>query len=191
MGDASDPGMRPSGWWLAIGLAPLALAGASVSTALLEGFMHRPDGGGSLTTLFPGFVYATATILKVSIGASAAALVLRWFCEMRVSRSAALSLAAAPLAPVAGTIALLIAGRVAEHAAGLSMSYIPRVAQTGVIALVACIAVGLCAGVLAMRRGPRPAAAFAVVVNAVMLGLVLYFRFYQLGFHQDRWASPE
>jgi hypothetical protein len=43
--------------------APVALAGASVSTVLLEAFLHRPEGGGSLTTLFPGFVYASATIL--------------------------------------------------------------------------------------------------------------------------------
>jgi hypothetical protein len=180
-----------AGWWLAIGLAPLALAAASVSTLLLEAFLHRPDGGGSLTTLFPGYVYASATILKVSIGASVAAVVVRWICKEGVSRSAALSLAAVPFAPAAGAVALLIAGRTAEEAAGVSMSYIPRVARTGVLVVVACLAAGLAAGVSALRRRPRAAAGLGAVVNAALLGSIRHFEFYRLGFDQDRWAPPE
>jgi hypothetical protein len=57
--------------------------------------------GGWFTTLFPGFVYASATILKVSVGP-----VLRRLVETRVSTGAALSWAAVPLSGplgVAGT----------------------------------------------------------------------------------------
>jgi hypothetical protein len=178
------------GWWLAIGSAPLALAGMGVSTLLLEAFALRPDGGGSLTTLFPGLVYASATIAKVSLGVSAAAVAM-WVCgRKQVSPRGGLSLAVVPLAPVIGTITLLIAERLAAQA-GVSMSYIPGVARKGVLAMVACLAVGLCAAVSALRQPPRPAAVLGVVVNAVLLALFRHFRFYQLGFDQDRWASPE
>jgi hypothetical protein len=179
-----------AGWWLAIGSAPLALAGMGVSTWLLEAFVQRPDGGGSLTTLFPGLVYASATIAKVSLGVSAAAVAMWAFGRKQVSPASALSLAVVPLAPVIGTITLLVAERLAAQA-GVSMSYIPGVARKGVLAMVACLAVGLVAAVSALRQPPRPAAVLGVAVNAVLLALFSHFRFYQLGFDQDRWAAPE
>jgi hypothetical protein len=116
---------------------------------------------------------------------------LRWIRETRVSRGAALSLSTVPLAPLVETLALLIAGRLAEQPAGLSIGYIPRVARTGVLAMVACLAVGLGAGVWAWRRGPRPAAALGVAVNAALLGCSGASSFYRRGFDRDRWASPE
>jgi hypothetical protein len=40
---------------------------AILATAILDALIQRPAGGGSVTTIIPGFVYAAATVMKVCL----------------------------------------------------------------------------------------------------------------------------
>ncbi len=166
---------------------PLSTLLAVIVTAtLLDVFVYRPFAA-SVTTLLPGTAYATKAFILVSTGAGvlagAAALASRGRlrCE-RIPRWAALSLAAVPVAPLAGTSAVLIAQRFAQ---------LPHVAQAGVVGMMSCVAAGLVAGLIALLRHERPGALamLGVATNAVLLCVFRYFEFYKLGFDQDRWAG--
>ena len=62
----------PSHWMNVTGILPGTLivtvaASVVLATVVLEMFALRLEGGGSLTTMFPGFVYTNVLILKVRL----------------------------------------------------------------------------------------------------------------------------
>lgn len=174
-------------WLLAPCLLLIETAVCSVAAAaLLDLFVRRPlVGGGSVTTLLPGFVYACATVMKVCLVASLAwALggtlwrLFRGFSVESPSRSPAAwaiaSVAIGPFTLIIGTFAVLLSDG-------------PR---AGVFAMLALLAGGAGAAVISLLRREQamPVAALGLAVNIVLIALFCYFRFYAPGFDQDAWA---
>ena len=69
-------------WVLTTLLLTIGTAASAILAAVtLEALMQRPSGGGSITTMMPGAVYAMATVMKVCVvsgGVAALATVGIW-----------------------------------------------------------------------------------------------------------------
>ncbi len=176
---------------------PCTTALASVLSALLlESFVIRRPDGGSLTTHFPGFVYANATVMKVVLLetvvllASGLALFLIGGAH-HTSRRLRLSwpaVFAQPFALIVGTALLLGAQLVLPHTSPMDSSALSRL---GVIVMLLLIAAG---GVFAFAAAIRRESPFIIPLVGLLgnVGLVILFsllKFYKLGFDQDAWAN--
>ena len=177
-------------------LAPGTLLAGTVAAMLLDALVHRPAGAGSITTLMPGFAYATATVMKVSLVAGLVAAVMAVAARAVGSTPDATggrrptwtfaSVALPAIALLAGTFAILIA----QAPAGLTVRDFTYVSRTGVFVQLAVIAAGaiVAAVALARREPPRLVPLLGLMVNALLMVLFWSLEFYAVGFDQDRWA---
>ena len=175
---------------------------AVLAAAALDLFVHRPtQGGGSITTLLPGFVYASATVMKVcvvtvlvsAIAGSARRLFARGTSKLSSSCLPVwgiTSIALTPLTPFLGTLAVLGAQLLIAGRGVLSAGEFSQAARSGVLVMLGIISAGVLAAVTSLirRERPRMLPILGVVANIVLVGLFWHFRFYALGFDQDTWA---
>lgn len=169
-------------WAVPAGLATATAVCAGLEAWLLDRFVERPAaGGGSITTLLPGFVYASATVMKLGMVAAAAGFVL-------ASRPAAgrpvcglAALAALPLALLLGAAAVLIGQRCLS---------LPETARLAVFVMMTALLSGALLAVASWLRGERPArwAYLGLLATFALVALFRLNRFYARGFDQDRWA---
>jgi len=180
--------------WLAAagGLTAGTLAASIVAALLLDAVVHRPPvGGGSITTLLPGYAYGTAAIMKVCIVAGFIMAVVALLPNRQPPPSwAMVSVAFTPLAPLIGAVAVLLAQRVIGGAAGPAPADFTVISRWGVIAEMGVVGSGALAAALSLlrRESPRSVAMMGLIINVLLLALFVYFRFYALGFDQNLWA---
>lgn len=196
--------MRRRSWTVFPGVLSVTLiltAGISfvLATVLLELFAIRLVDGGSLTTMFPGYVYATALIAKTSLIVSAilflAAIGERLY-ERRledVSQSAPfwgiVSLLLPAVAPLIGAIVILVGQSLADTPKGFSATYFSEFSRAAVVTMMVMIAVSDVSAIRSLIRRERPigVAVIGLLTTIVYWVLFLYWEFYRLGFDQDKW----
>jgi hypothetical protein len=174
---------------------------AVLAAAILDSFVRRPQvGGGSITTLLPGFVYASATVMKVCVVSALVSIVvgLVWWLSER-GRSKRLShgspvwgiasVALTPATPFIGALAVMAVQSLATQG-DLSAGHFSQLARSAVFVMLVIILAGVLAAVTSLIRRERPSMLpiLGLVANMVLVGLFWHFRFYALGFDQDTWA---
>lgn len=178
------------------------LLSAILAAALLDALIERPElGGGSVTTIIPGYVYATATVMKVCIIAglaSAVVLVKKLLWTERAPTLSAQKLpfwgitstALAPLTPLVGTLVVLIAQTFGDNATGPLISDFSRFSRIAVAVNLFLISAGAVSAVVSLLKHERPrlVPVIGLITNAALIGLFWHFEFYAFGFDQDTWA---
>ena len=186
--------------WIATTL--LLTIGTAVSAILaavtLDGLMHRPSGGGSMTTMLPGAVYASATVMKVCLvsgGVAALIAVGRWIAggprtEARTHGLPAWGLAAIALVvstPWIGAVGAVIAQVFAGAGSGLSLGDLPQISRVAVFVQLAVLLAGAVPAAVSLKKNehPRLVALLGLATSVVLMVLFWHFRFYAPGFDQD------
>lgn len=172
---------------------------AVLGAAILDTLVRRSTTGGSITTMFPGFVYASATAMKVGLVAGVASAVLaiiRWVTAGAAVRAtalpiygiAAISLTAAT--PLMGALAVVIVQALADKPPALPAGDLSEISRTAVFVSMSVIAGGVLLALRSLERRERPVllAVLGLAVNALLIGLFWHFEFYAYGFDQDTWA---
>ena len=171
---------------------------ATLAAIILDALIMRPPvGGGSVTTIIPGFVYATATVLKVCIFAgfvSVAIALIQRVLRGRAENTRKLpiwgitSIALAPLTPLVGALVIIVAQTLADNEP--LISDFSSFSRNAVAIKMFLIAAGALSAVISLvkREHPRLLPVVGLLINAVLIGLFLHFEFYALGFDQDNWA---
>lgn len=182
------------------------LLSSVLATLILDAFLKGP-GPASVTTRVPGFVYASATVMKVcvvvGIGAATVALTRRVFAGRR-DRAGGLAyplgqpfpfwgiiaVTLAPLTPVVGAVSVILAQALAPAPETLSMHDMSRVSRVAVIVSLCLIVAGAMAAVTSLLKREHPVLlpVLGMVANAVLIGLFWHFQFDAVGFDQDTWA---
>jgi hypothetical protein len=179
------------------------MSSAIVATAILDPFIERPAGGGSVTTLVPGFVYGAATVMKVCVvaglGSAVIAFIARFLdrapseaasaaVEPRLPGWAIASIALAPVTPLGGAIAVMIAQLLAPTA--LTLQDFTYVSRSAVFVTLALLSAGVIAALLSLtrRERPRQLAMLGLLVNSLLIALFWRLEFFAIGFDQDTWA---
>ena len=195
---------------ISAGLIPALFFCAILAAVILDTFINRPViGGGSITTLLPGSVYATATILKVCLVEGLILIVIAFFSYgrsrwIRARKSenllnsytetlpfwSFLSVFLTPLAMFAGASGSLIAQALVDKPNGVSSSYFPLLSSIGAIVQLIFVAAGIVAALISLFRRESfiVLRISGLVANILLIGLFWYFEFYALGFDQDTWA---
>lgn len=174
-------------------LAPGSVLSSILATVLLEAVVTGPAPA-SLTTMFPGYVYGSATIMKVGLLSCLLTLIAAAAAWLRpcggpgsvpVCALAAVALPSA--APIAGAAVIAVAQVVIGSPSLTDFTYMSRRA---VVVQLSLIVLGAAAAVLALIRRERPPAAPALglLVNGLLIVLFWRLRFYAVGFDQDSWA---
>lgn len=183
------------------------LLASTLATMILDAFLEGP-GPSSVTTRVPGFVYASATVMKVSISAGVLTLLTRLVSRavVRFKQNATrptsgpssmvfpcwgiTASALAPITPFVGALGVLTAQALTQTRGSLSMADMSQISRTAVILMLSLIAVGVVAAAIGLltRERPVPLSALALVTNVLLIVLFWHFEFYALGFHQDAWA---
>jgi hypothetical protein len=103
-----------------------------------------------------------------------------------------LSVALPSFAPLIGALAVLIAQALVDGPGEAFMSYMSLISRKGVLVMLAWITASMSLGILGVlkRERPRSLSMFGVAISACLIALFVHFQFYELGFDQDRWASP-
>lgn len=174
-----------------------------LAAVTLELLMQRPSGGGSMTTMLPGAVYAMATVMKVCLisgGVAAVIAVSTWNAGVPRPEPQAYGLPAWGLAaivlvvstPWAGAIGAVIGQSFVVVPPGLSLDDLPGISRAAVFVQFSVLLTGaLSAGVsLAKQEHPRLVALLGLVAAVLLIGLFWHFQFYARGFDQDTWAPP-
>ena len=184
------------------------LLSVTLAAALFDALIQRPVvGGGSVTTIIPGYVYATATVMKVCILAGLVSVVillteLVWAKTtentLRVPTLSArrlpiwgiTSTALAPLTPLVGALVVLMAQTLADKAAEPLISDFSQFSRIAVVVNLFLISAGAVSAVTSLVKHERPTLVPVVglITNAVLIGLFWHFEFYAVGFDQDTWA---
>jgi hypothetical protein len=178
---------------------------AILAAVTLETLMQRPSGGGSMTTMMPGAVYAMATVMKVCVAwglVAALATVGGWISGR--TRHERAEQAFAPTRPVwgfastalvvftpwIGAVGAVIAQMFADTGAGVSLGDLPHISRVAVFVQFTALAVAaLSAGVsLAKQERPRLVALLGLAASATLIALFWHFQFHAPGFDQDTWA---
>ena len=153
----------------------------------------------SVTTLFPGFVYATATVMKVCIVAgfiaALAAVASRWLptSEGRAThlpRWGITSVTLTAVTPAIGAIVIFLGQGIVASRRTWSMTEASSVSRDAVIVVLAIIALGAIIAVISIfkRESPVALSVLGLVINVVLVLLFWRFEFYAIGFDQDTWA---
>jgi hypothetical protein len=168
---------------------------AVASAGILDAWIQR--GGGSVNTMVPGFTYAAATVMKVTLLESAVLLlgaIVAWFHDRNSLDSVPvfglLSLLAQPLTIFVGAVLVLVfQERYADVAHILIRS--SAASRAAVLGMMGLLGLGFAVGILSFIRRERPlmVPAVAIVSDFALILLFRYFEFYKLGFDQDRWAE--
>jgi len=169
---------------------------AVLEAAILDAFVRRPQqGGGSITTLLPGLVYASATVMKVGLVGGLVATVAGLVWRNHQSTAATprwgiTSIGLTPSALLFGSLAVLAAQNLIGQQDGLSDGHFSQVSRTAVFVMLAVLLTGIAVAWISLvrREGSRMAAVLGLAANLILAGLFWYFRFYALGFDQDQWA---
>ena len=186
------------------GILTAAFAGTTavsliLTAVLLDSFLIRYDRG-SVTTMLPGFVYAIALILKISL-VEAAILGVFAFVTMAVSKPSEarskipfwtiLSVLLPAAAPLLGTLVILITQSIADRPDADTVSYFSRISRTGVFTLMVILVAAIVSAIVGLvrRERPRGLLLIALATSVFVLALFQYFEFYKLGFDQDRWNA--
>lgn len=184
------------------------LLSAILAAALLDALVDRPAvGGGSVTTIIPGYVYATATVMKVCILAGLVSVVipltkLVWvetaentlraptLSARRLPIWGITSTALAPLTPLVGALVVLVAQSFADNAAGPLISDFSQFSRIAVAVNLFLISAGAVSAVTSLVKHERPrlVPVVGLITNAVLIGLFWHFEFHAVGFDQDTWA---
>ena len=153
--------------------------------------------------MMPGFVYATATVMKVSLVGSVVPVVmalLSWAAARgdRVDPRAIevlpvwgiASLVLTASTPLIGACAVILAQRLVDDPAGPSMSSVSRFSRAAVFVALAVISVGALSAVtsLAKHERPRLLPLLGLTANLLLVALFWHLEFYARGFDQDTWA---
>jgi len=182
------------------------LLSAILAAIILDVLIKRPaEGGGSVTTIIPGYVYAVATVMKACLLAGLGSVVvllmkrmlaLRAENTLRTSTSPALpiwaitSTALAPLTPIVGALVIIVAQTFAGNAAGPLIGDFSQFSRVAVVVCLLLIAAGAVAAVTSLVKHERPrlVPVVGLITNAVLIGLFWHFEFYAIGFDQDTWS---
>ena len=189
-------------WALTAGLLTIGTAVSTILAAVtLEMLMHRPSGGGSMTTMLPGSTYATATVMKVCLGTgfiTVAAWILGGMWRRSAAPAPARGLAVWGLASIAlvvatpwiGAVGAVGAQAFADTGSGLALGDLPGISRTAVFVQLAVLFAGAvsAAASLAKHERPRLVALLGLAISAVLIGMFWHLRFYAHGFDQDTWA---
>lgn len=199
---------RPA--WIPFAPAALLTAGngltATLAAAFLDLLIVRPrpatPGSGSISTLLPGLAYAGATVMKVCLVAGLLAA-LAALCHLMIRlllpiarepalkpRCALASIALAPLSTLAGALSAVVFQRLALTRAPVSVAQFQQVAPAAVYVMLAVLTLGVVfAGTSWLRReGATWTPALGLALNALLIALFLYLRFFAPAFDQDAWA---
>lgn len=173
-------------------------ASAVLATVLLEAFAIRLEGGGSLNTMFPGYVYANALIMKVTIVEAVILATLAMVNRLAIgnlsdkqsasfSKLAVVALVLPALAPIVGAIAILIAQSFGE----VSINSFAYFSRSGVFSMMIVLVASSLVSVASIVRRDRPiaGAVLALAMSIVCLAIFRYWEFYKIGFDQDRWNN--
>ena len=178
------------------------LLSSILAAALLDSLIERPElGGGSVTTIIPGFVYATATVMKVCILAGLVSLVVTvaklisaqpaetipTSSARRLPTWGIASTALAPLTPLVGTLVVLTSQTLAAEPLITDFSQFSRIAVAVSLFLIAAGAVFAVTSLVKHER-PRLVPVVGLITNLVLIGIFWHFEFYAFGFDQDTWA---
>ena len=181
---------------------------ASLAALILDVLIDRPElGGGSVTTIIPGYVYATATVMKVCILAGLISTVIPLMQRLLADKAenvvrqpivsarvfplwAITSTTVAPLAPLIGALVVIMAQTLAGSANGPLIGDFSRFSRIAVIANLFLISAGAVFAVTSLMKHERPRLlpVVGLITNAVLIGLFWHFEFYAVGFDQDTWA---
>ena len=171
---------------------------ATLAAIILDALIARPEvGGGSVTTIIPGFVYATATVLKVCILAGLVSVVIAMTQHVLGDRADSprtfpiwgiTSTALAPLTPLVGALVVIMAQTITDNE--VLIGDFSRFSRNAVIVMLFLIAAGALSAVISLlkRERPRLLPVVGLITNVVLIGLFVHFEFYALGFDQDTWA---
>ncbi|HKP69815.1 MAG TPA: hypothetical protein VJV05_11075 [Pyrinomonadaceae bacterium] len=174
------------------------LAVSIVLTAmLLDSFLIRFDRG-SVTTMLPGFAYGNALILKVGL-IQAALLGVFAFATLASGRGSTrsrpvwgmVSVILYALAPLIGTLVVLVTQSAIDKPTGDTFTYFASISRIGVFALLATLFIAIASAVVSIIRREQPIgpSIIAVVINAIVIAVFVYWEFYKFGFDQDRWNN--
>jgi hypothetical protein len=166
-----------------------------------------------VTTIIPGYVYATATVMKVCILAGLVSVVIALlkrllahralrapaFCARPIPRVssartlpiwAIISTVLAPLTPLVGALVIIVSQSLPRYASGSLIADFSRFSRVAVAVNLFLIAAGAASAVtsLAKHERPRLVPLVGLITNAVLIGLFWHFEFYAIGFDQDTWA---
>lgn len=181
-------------------LLPGTAFSASLATILLDRGLHRPEAA-SVTTLVPGYAYSIAAIMKISLVCGLAALV--WLGVQAVMRrlggqpaheptqaGGLATIAAAPLAPLAGAVTVLVGQFLTFDTASWSRADLSQLSRIAVFVELVILGAGvaLAGRALARRERPVSVALLGLGINAALIAFFCYFELYALGFDQDTWA---
>jgi len=188
---------RPSSILVASALA-LVLAtvlAAVAATAMLDTWIQR--GGGPVNTMVPGYTYAAAAVMKVTLFEAVILLLgamVEWFRDRpsvsAVPVIAVISVLTTPLAIFAGAVLVLVfPAQLVERSDILFRS--SAASRAAVFGMMGLLLLGVGAGMFSLlrRERPRMLPIIGIATNFVLLLIFRYFEFYKLGFDQDRWAE--
>lgn len=178
---------------------------AILAAVILDVLIERPaSGGGSVTTIVPGYVYASATVMKVCLFAGFLSVVIPLVnralagtaeSTLRVSAQrlpiwGITSTALAPLTPLVGALVIVMSQTLADDTVGPSISDFSQFSRIAVVINLFVIMAGGASAITSLVKHERPrlVAVIGLVINAMLVGLFLHFEFYALGFDQDTWA---
>lgn len=179
-------------------LISVAVLSAVASAVVLEMFAIRMEGVGSLTTMFPGFVYASAFILKVSLFEAAVLLIFtvasRFLDSSRASSgpqlAGPLSILLPAIAPLLGAVTIVVTQAVWDLPQSNPYDYYSRLSRIGVLVTLGTIFAGTLSAIQSLRsERPIGISVIGLVTSIVYVVVFRYWEFYRLGFDQDRWNS--
>lgn len=186
---------------LLLGMGLSAVLAAVILDALLE---RAVDVAASVTTLLPGAVYASATVMKVCLVTGVmtvpVALAGRFLIPVQgrapdlskpvFPRWGITSIAFTASTPLVGALAVLVLQRFVGQPGAMLASDLAQVSRHAVFVKLACLATGAICAVIAMvkRERPAPLPVLGLAVNGLLIGLFWYLRFHAPGFDQDTWA---
>lgn len=186
------------------GILAAAFAGTTavsivLTAILLDAFLIRYDRG-SVTTMLPSFVYASALILKLGL-VEAAVLGVTAFVTMAYDRNstddvvipryAVASIILPACAPIVGTFVILVSQIFFTKPDGDTFNYFAGLSWAGAVETIAVVwlAAALALASLVKRERPMRFAVIGLVASVVLLALFFYWQFYKFGFDQDRWNN--
>jgi hypothetical protein len=192
-------------WVLAAGVLLVGTTlSAILATAILDALIQRPAGGGSVTTIIPGFVYAAATVMKVClvggvVSAGVTLMVGVFGSHARPESALAAdnsrlppwgiaSVALPAVTPLAGAITVVLVQQITSEV--LSLRDFTYVSRTAVFVTLALLSAGDITAILSLTKLERPRllAVLGLLVNGLLIVLFWHLRFYAIGFDQDAWA---
>jgi hypothetical protein len=184
------------------------LLSAIFAAIILDVLIERPAlGGGSVTTIIPGYVYATATVMKVCLLAGLASVVIPLMNRVLAYKAenalraptvsarrcpiwGITSTVLAPVTPLVGALVVIMAQTRADNAVGPLISDFSQFSRLAVAVNLFLITAGAVSAVtsLVKHEHHRLVPVVGLITNAVLIGLFWHFEFYAVGFDQDTWA---